>query len=607
MIIDPIPLSGPSTHHLEIEYAAEAAGVGWNSRGAMFLRLFRQAVARRARQRFALAVSSSHAALLTALLSLELPPGSEVLTPEIADISLPAAIRHAGLTPVFCDVDPRTLCLSPASAAARITSRTRVMIPVHLYGQMCDMGPLLHLAQQNKIRVIEHATLGLGASYRDHPAGEFGLFSVIGFEADCPVTAGGGAVLLTSNEPLMTKAEKLALRLASPHNPMVFESLNFDCSMSNMEAAIGYGQMLRLDALLERKQTIFSWYAKRLADTPGIRLNPDMPGCVNSRLLVTLFLTDPALKRGPLMEALLASGVVCAPVFYPLSYMPMFTRQNNPAAYNAGSRALLLPCGHDRTEEEVEYVCDVLKQLLADPDLKAANVAPTGWLLQKSHVLERIEEAKEHGMDTPFSFQDRTFVLRVLTRELSRDPGVRALFKELRWKNPHAMLAWLPETGEDMRGMLDNYARKDRDFLLFLVQEGDTIWGHIGLDNFDFKTNSANVDALMIRDDAPRGLGVPTTLALHAWARDQLGLDKLYAHIVGSNKRSRLLAAAVNFRDVNQLSLQRQKRGEGWIFRPLYIIGKDRPDETYVLSVKDLRPEASGGDADAGSSGKAPK
>lgn len=588
MILDPILLSGPHTTHLDVEFAAEAAAIGWGPRGAQMQQLFRQEVARRARQRFALAVSSSHAALLLSLLSLKLPPGSEVLVPEIADITLPAAVLHAGARPVFCDVDPKTLCLSPQAAAARITPRTRAVIPFHLFGRMCEMGPLLQLAQARKIVVLEYATQGLGASWREHPAGEFGLFSLIGFESTAAVTAGGGAVLLSSRQDLMAQAERLALRVTSPNNAMVAEALSFDYGMSTVQASLGYAQMQRLDELLEGKRKIFSWYRERLEGVPGIRLSEDEPGIVHSHLLTMAVLEEPARDRRAFLEALAASGVMAAPVYLPLSGMPMFTRQENPVAYSVGGRALLLPSGNYRTEEEVDYVCAVVRQLLADKGRKKADVLPGGWLLRKSEQLERIQKLKQEGLECPFEHKGKRYALRVLTAAASREPEMVALFADLRKKNQQALLSHLPESEEDVRNMMRNYAETNRDFLLFLVVQGTTIWGHLGLDSFDFQENSATVEALMMREDAPHGLGIPANHALHVWAREDLKLDRLYAHIVGSNKRSRLLASTLGFKDVNQVSLYLSEENGGTVLRPLYVIGKETPADSYVLSCKDM-------------------
>jgi perosamine synthetase len=556
----------------------------------MHVERFQREVARRAGQRRALALTSSHAAVFLALASLGIRAGDEVLLPEIAEPFLAAAVVHVGAVPVFCDVDPVTLCLSPESAVRNATARTRCVIPTHCFGQPCDMLAITELAAERGIHVVENATQGMGSTVGGRPAGSFGVFSVVGFEPEYPLVAGGGAVLLSSDDALMERAARLAGSGMSATNPMVAEVNGFYMMMPNVQAAIGLAQMERFDEIFRQRRRIHDWYVEGLRGVEGIRLNPDVPGTTNSRWMVVCFLERPAMDRPSLMKRLLASHVVCSPVFYPLSSMPPFARADNPAAYAAGLRALLLPSGHNRTREEVAYVCAVMRQLLAAPGLPSAAPEPTGWLREKSDGLELIAQWKAEGHALPFVHEGRHYVLRVVTADEARSPAYIEAASALRDAHPEAFLSGFPLSGETMRRIMDDYGTASRDFLLVTVADATCDWGHLALQHFDFARRECSIESHMMRDDAPRGLASAAVLALFDLCRDALGMDRVVCSIVGSNRKSRILASYLGYEVHSTVNMYRANfPGGEWAYRPMYITGRDRADETLVVLGRPLR------------------
>lgn len=586
--VDPILLSGPSITHREIECVADAAGTGWNMNCASYIRIFQQQMIAYSGHKYAFPTSSCTGAMHLALLALGVCPGDEVLVPEIADFSVAACVVYTGATPVFCDVDPHTLCLSPASAAANVTPRTKAMVPVHMYGQPCDMQALLTLAQQHKLFVIENATQGLGSQYRGRRVGSFGHFSVFSFNGTKAVVAGEGGILLASDKELFKRAVKLGSQGRNETNPFLYDTIGYNYTMSNVQAALVSAQLERLGDLMEKKRQVFGWYQERLRDVPGIRLNAQRPDSKNCFWMTTLFFDDASMVRHNFMQRLAVSGVTCRPVFYPLSSMPMFTKANNPVAYSVGLRGIVLPCGHNRTVEEVEYICEVIKYLLANKTAPAANVQPTGWLQYKAEVLELFEKGKSTGLSLPFEHDGKACALRAVTRSDIKKPEVLALFKTLRADNPQAFLSDFPITNESMTEALTQYAYKTRDFILFLVMYGDEMMGHVGVNDFAFQKHECVIDGLVMRPDAVKGLGAAACETLFAWAKDTLKITRIYNHVVGSNHKVRLLAAAQGFKEVNKTSLYRTEVEGNRVYRPMYIMGHDKPDEYFVFSAKDL-------------------
>lgn len=594
MIVDPILLAGPSITHREIECVADAAAIGWNMRDVEYIHKLQNTMRAYTGHRFAFATANRTCAMHLAMLALGIGPGHEVLVPEIADISAALCVTHVGAKPVFCDVDPLTLCLCPRSAAAKITPAARAIIPVHMYGQPCDMDALLDLAEKHALAVVEDAAQGLGSLYKGRRAGSFGLFTVFSFNGREAVVSGEGGMLLTSDEKLMARAAKLGSQGRSQDSPFVYDEAGFNYAMSNVQAALGYAQMERLAALLEKKEQIHGWYRDRLNGFPGVRLNAELEEYSASYLMNVLFVDDPTLLRTEFMRRLQASKVLCRPVPYPLSTQPVFASiagavsTENPVAYSTGARALLLPSGHNRTEEEVEYVCATVMTLLADRQSPRAAVAPTGWLKYKSDVLETLARIKTEGLVLPFTHEGAEYELRALTGKDAGDPEVIRFLADFRRENMHVFLRHHEVTDEFMRETMSNYVDRARDFLLFFVAKGNILHGHMGLDDFAFQKRECLAEGFMMRKDAPRGLAAAAADAMYAWARETLGIVRVYNHVVGSNKPVRLLAASQGFREINRTALYKQEYPDGAVFRPMYIQGHDQPDEYFVFSAKDL-------------------
>ncbi|MDR1776448.1 MAG: DegT/DnrJ/EryC1/StrS aminotransferase family protein [Desulfovibrio sp.] len=585
MIIDPIPLSGPSIGHREIELAAEAGGVGWNTRASQHVRIFERLMADLAHQSHALALNSAHAATRLAFACLGLQPDDEVLLPEIADPFLASAVVHSGMTPVFCDVDPVTLTMAPSAVESRIGPRSRCMIPTHLYGQPCDMNPLIQLAHEHGIFVIENATQGMCGLYHGRPVGSMGNFSIFAFEPDAPVTAGGGAVLLTSDDRLAATARKLAGNGSSAANPMVIDAAGHNCHLSNLQAAVGIAQLERIKEIFKQKRTIFNWYKEELKYTDGIRLNATVTHTLSSRWMTVLFLENPELDRPDIMKRLLASKVHCAPVFYPLSHMPLFQQQDNPVAYSVGTRAIVLPSGHNRNKDEIAYVGSVLRQILADPDLPAATVMPRGSLKYKSDTLELLASIKREGPRIPFVHAGKEYALRVVTPKVAVDKAFIDEILALRTAHPEAYLTNVPISREELTAIMHGYERS-RDFLLFVIADEHRNWGSFALVGFDFKTRECKTEALLMHDDAPKGLAAAASIKRDEWCGETFGLEGVYNHILGSNRKSRLLSSAIGYSFLNDVCLYKADIPGGWTYRPMHIAGKGKAEDILIVSGK---------------------
>lgn len=585
-MIAPIILSGPSITHREIDYATDAAATGWNARATDYIHRFQMRLCALAQREFALAVSGGHPAVFLALLGLELKPGDEVIIPELADVSVASAVAHAGCTPVFCDVDPVSLCLDPG--ALRVTKKTRCIIPAHQYGAPCDMNALLAIAEERNLYVIEHATQGFGSVCAGRPAGSFGQISVFSFEGNGPVTAAGGAVLLTDDEAIVRRAAAFGIRQNSLEHPLAFAGLPFGNGISNIQAALGVAQLERAGELLEKKRRIHQWYKEHLADVPGVCLNPELPGRENSFWMTALLLDGAGKSRDELLNALAAERIVCAPVSPPLSSLPSFSRADNPVAYRQSAAGLVLPSGHNRTKEEIVYVAEAVKTLLAGKSLKASPPRLTGWMKSREEALGRMFRIKREGLALPVEQDGTVYHVQAVTLPMAKSTELADFMVEMLAANQHALLSNRPVTRNTALGLLSRYDSPDSDLLFFLIMEQQRIWGHLALVDFDFKKQECMLEALMMRENAPKGLAAAANLAVHAWAGETFGLQSLYNRIRAGNKRSRLLAKHLGFKDVSRTALYRSPDEQGFSYRPMYMPGRETPEEQYVLVKKDL-------------------
>lgn len=366
----PIPIAGPSITQKEIDYVTEAAKTAWYDKANMFQQRFESAMAARMGRKFATALPSCTSGLHLALGALGIGPGDEVIVPELTWIASAAPIAYVGATPVFADVDRDSWCLDAESFERAITPRTKAAIVVDLYGNMPDWSALETIAARHNIALIEDAAEAIGSTYDNRPAGAFGIASVFSFHGSKTLTTGEGGMLLTDDDELYHRCLVLRDHGRSPGDIMFFnDEVGFKYRMSALQAALGVGQLERLDDLIARKREIFAWYQERLGPVNEVMLNNEAPGVFNSYWMVTA-LIDPGLgvSKEALIPRLAEQGVAARPFFYPLSAIPAYrdhpssvgARERNPVAYATSWRGINLPSGYNMTPELVDRVCAAL-------------------------------------------------------------------------------------------------------------------------------------------------------------------------------------------------------------------------------------------------------
>jgi len=370
-----IPVAGPWITEKEIQYVTDAVTHAWYSSANMYHERFEKAFADYLGTRYAIALPTCTSALHLSLLALGIKQGDEVIVPDITWIATSAPISYVGATPVFADIDPVTWCLSVESFEACITSRTKAVIPVDLYGGMPDMDGIRSVARRHNVAIIEDAAEALGAQYKGKKAGSFGDTGVFSFHGSKTVTTGEGGMLVTDREELYQRIQVLRDHGRQPGDRMFWNTeVAHKYKMSSMQAALGLAQLERIDELLERKRQQFAWYKEELADIPGITLNAEPEGTHNTFWMVTVVL-DPklGLSKNQLMERLSQYDMDTRPFFHPLSSIPAYedseqahvARQRNQIAYGISPYAINLPSALSLGKDEIQMVCGALKEMLS--------------------------------------------------------------------------------------------------------------------------------------------------------------------------------------------------------------------------------------------------
>jgi len=371
-----IPVAGPWITDKEVAYVADAAAHDWYERAGSYPRRFEQAFAEYLGVRYAVSVPHCTAAIHLSLAALGVGPGDEVIVPDVTWIASAAPITYVGAQPVFADIDPLTWCLSAESFERAITPRTKAVIPVALYGNMPALDEICAVARQHRIAVIEDAAEAFGSEYGGRRAGSLGDTGVFSFHGSKTLTTGEGGMLATNREDVYRRVLSLRDHGRPPGDTGFFnEEVAFKYRMSSLQAALGLAQLERAAELVARKREIFSWYRAELADVPGVALNAEPPGTVNSYWMSTLVWDRIiGVSKVKMMQKLQAVGIDTRPFFYPLSSLPAYaatpaaqTAQcENVQAYRISPCGINLPSSFRITRDEVAYVARHVRAIIAD-------------------------------------------------------------------------------------------------------------------------------------------------------------------------------------------------------------------------------------------------
>ncbi|HYB96496.1 MAG TPA: LegC family aminotransferase [Vicinamibacterales bacterium] len=342
-----VPLSVPQLGGNDRKYLQECLDSTFVSSVGPFVERFERELAAYVGARYAVAVSSGTAALHVALLAAGVEPGDGVLMPALTFIAPANAVRYIGAQPIFMDVEPdywqidvekvadflRNECRRDANGLRHVESgrRVRALLPVHLLGHPCDMGPLMELASAYDLVVVEDATESLGARYRDRHTGTFGRAGCFSFNGNKIITSGGGGMIVTDDAAVARRAKYLSTQAKDDPIEYVHDTIGFNYRLTNVQAALGCAQLEMLDGFVAHKQALAARYRRALDGVPGINYMRQAPWAQASFWLSTVTVDAPVFgtdSRG-LMRILATHGIESRPLWRTLTRLRPY--QSAPA------------------------------------------------------------------------------------------------------------------------------------------------------------------------------------------------------------------------------------------------------------------------------------
>jgi perosamine synthetase len=375
-----IPVNDPLLSAREEELVLECLRSGWISSAGTFIDEFEQRWAAYCGRRYGIAVANGTAALQLALKCIGLKPADEVIIPSFTIISCALAVIYNGGLPVLVDSDPRTWCIDPERIREKLTPRTRAIMPVHIYGHPADMDPLLKIAEEHKLAIIEDAAEAHGAEYRRgrhtsapewRRCGSFGEFSCFSFYANKLVTTGEGGMLLTDDPVLAERARSLRNLCFQTDRRFHHEELGFNFRLTNLQAALGVAQLERMDQIVARKRTIGQTYGRLLADIDGLTLAPEESWAKNVYWMYGVVLSEKiGIEAAEFAARLKNRGVETRPFFLGMHEQPVFRKRGlflddrHPVTERLARRGLYLPSGLALTDEQINDVVQAIHGVL---------------------------------------------------------------------------------------------------------------------------------------------------------------------------------------------------------------------------------------------------
>ena len=360
-----IPIAKPYIGKEESDLVLETIRDNWIT-GGKKVEEFEKRIAKLTESKYAIACSNGTVAIYMALVAMGIKQGDEVIVPDFTFIASANACILAGANPVFCDIDPKTYNIDVKSAEKVLSSKTKAIMPVHIYGQSVDMQSVLSFALEHDLMVIEDAAQGIGVSYKGHPVGALGNVGTMSFYSDKTITTSEGGMVLTNNAEIADKALMLKHQGRRKRGIYLHESIGFNFRLTDMQAAVGLAQLDKLDFIIKRKKEIEKRYRDNLKNAYSISLPYIDTNGFNVPFRINILVNDPQ----KLSVSLSSKGIASMRFFYPLHKQPCYEylKLNDryfPNSIWAYEHGLSLPTWVELTNDQIDYICEVVSYFVA--------------------------------------------------------------------------------------------------------------------------------------------------------------------------------------------------------------------------------------------------
>jgi len=357
-----IPVNTPSLNGNEKKYLIECIESGWISSEGPFVARFEDEFSSYIGKKYGIAVANGSAALDVAVKSLNLEKGSEVIAPTFTIISPIQSLIKQGLVPVLVDSDITTLNINVNDLEAKITSKTKAILIVHIYGLPVDFDPIINLAKKYGLKIIEDAAEMHGQEYNGQKCGSFGDVSVFSFYPNKHITTGEGGMVMTDDEAIAIRCRNLRNLCFIPERRFVHEELGWNYRMTNMQAALGLAQLEHIQTIVNRKREIGRRYNDNLRGIEYLQLPCERTSYAENIYWVYAIIADSQDLAERIQKHLAIKKIGTRPFFWCMHEQPVFNRMNlflgesHPVAEKMSRNGFYIPSGLGISNDQIDQV-----------------------------------------------------------------------------------------------------------------------------------------------------------------------------------------------------------------------------------------------------------
>lgn len=357
-----VALAKPQMSGNEYNYLVDAFLSTWISSTGKYISSFEESFSKYCGVKYGVATSNGTTALHLALAALGITKGDEVIVPDLTFAATINSVLYTGATPIIVDIEEDGWCISPDAIKNAITSKTKAIIVVHLYGQPCQMDEISRIANENNIFIIEDCAEAHGAMFDNKRVGSFGDIACFSFFGNKVITTGEGGMCLTNDEILRDKMQILRDHGMSRERKYYHEVIGFNYRMTNMQAAIGTAQVERIDEILEWRKRLEERYAQSLAYLDNVKLQRrDLKGRTKIAWLVSILV--PEEKRDKIINSLKSNEIDVRAFFVPLSEMEIYKNYSTKCIVSKkiSKMGINLPTTYEVDDEIIKKIAHILE------------------------------------------------------------------------------------------------------------------------------------------------------------------------------------------------------------------------------------------------------
>ena len=367
-----IAVNTPLLNGNEKKYLDECIDGGWISSEGPFVKRFEELFAKRVNRQHGISVCNGTVALELAVKCLDIKEGDEVIMPSFTIISCAAAVIRNGAIPVFVDSNPVTWNMDIESIEGKITTKTKAIMVVHIYGLPVDMDPVIQIAKKYGLLIIEDAAQMHGQNYRGQPCGSFGVVSCFSFYPNKHITTGEGGMVVTNDDNLAEKLKHFRNLCFIPEQRFIHYDLGWNFRFTNIQAALGLAQLEQLDDFVIKKRKIGKTYNDLFKDIEGIQLPLEKTDYADNIYWVygIVISASRLINSEKIMEFLAKEGIGTRPFFYPMHKQPVFKglswfkQENLVVSEDLYTYGFYIPSGLALTQDEQTRVGTALHKIL---------------------------------------------------------------------------------------------------------------------------------------------------------------------------------------------------------------------------------------------------